>query len=125
MNENYNYGQGIPTGDVRDNTSGDVALLRDTFLNAERDYVRVLLQNEGLRNLIMQANQYGSDVLFKAAQQIVDNVDAGLVPDEQMERTEQQLTVLLAAIQDKTLVKELVLLPDEMTEGMSHGRGGR
>lgn len=125
MNENYNYGQGILTGDVRDNTSGDVALLRDTFLNAERDYVRVLLQNEGLRNLIMQANQYGSDVLFKAAQQIVDNVDAGLVPDEQMERTEQQLTVLLAAIQDKTLVKELVLLPDEMTEEMSHGRGGR
>ena len=56
MNENYNYGQGIPTGDVRDNTSGDVALLRDTFLNAERvamrDYALIPVIHQGQRYLI-------------------------------------------------------------------------
>ena len=35
----------------------------------------------------------------------------GQIPEEQMVRTEQQLTVLLAAIQDKVLITDLVLTP--------------
>lgn len=107
----------------RDNVSQDAELLRDTFLSAERDYVRYLLQDEGMRRLIVEANQYGSEALFGAAQKIVDSVDAGQVPDDQMDRAEQQLTVLLAAIQDKTLIKELIFTPDVSEElEVSHGR---
>jgi len=42
----------------------------------------------------------------------------GLIPDEQMERTEHQLTVLLAAIQDKVLLKDLVLVPSQGGRGI-------
>ena len=97
---------------MRDNVNEDASNLRDTFLMAERDYVKELLQVSGIRELIYECTDQPSELLFKAAQKIVDDVEAGKVPDELMERTEQQLTVLLAAIQDKVLIKDLVLLPD-------------
>lgn len=39
------------------------------------------------------------------AQCIVGKVEMGLISDDQMKKTEQQLTVLLAAMQDKVLLK--------------------
>ena len=106
---------------MKDNINGDAANLRDTFLLAERDYVKELLQIEDIRELIYKFSQQPSELLFAAAQSIVNKVETGQVPDELMERTEQQLTVLLAAIQDKVLEKDLVLLPD-MEESHSHSR---
>lgn len=52
-----------------------------------------------------------TEVLFDMAQSIVDKVEMGQNSEEEMERAEQQLTVLLAAIQDKVLIKDLVLTP--------------
>lgn len=87
--------------------------LRDTYLSAEKDYVSALLKGEGMRDLISEINAETPDRLFAMAQSIVDKVEMGLIPDEQIEKTEQQLTVLLAAIQDKVLLKDLVLVPSQ------------
>lgn len=91
------------------NVSGDIAHLRDTFLTAEREYVTELLKSEDMRDLITEINQNSPEVLFDMAQSIVDKVEMGQIPEEEMKRAEQQLTVLLAAIQDKVLIKDLVL----------------
>jgi len=93
------------------NVSGEIAHLRDAYLTAEREYVMELLKSEDMRELIEEINQNPPEVLFDMAQSIVDRVEMGQVPEDQMVRTEQQLTVLLAAIQDKVLMKDLVLTP--------------
>ena len=100
------------------NVDGNIAHLRDTYLSAERDYVSELLKSEGMRDLISEINAETPDRLFAMAQSIVDKVEMGLISDEQMEKTEQQLTVLLAAIQDKVLLKDLVLVPSQGGRGI-------
>lgn len=95
----------------KNNVDGNISHLRDTYLKAEREYVTELLKSSGMRDLIEQVNSENPDTLFTIAQDIVNKVDMGLIPDDQMERTEQQLTVILAAIQDKVLSNDLVLLP--------------
>ncbi len=97
---------------MQNNLNDEYSHLRDTFFAAERDYVRALLQIEGVKELILEYSNYSNDALFQEAQRIVNDVDNGLIPQEQMERAEQALTILLAAIQDKTLLKDLVLTPD-------------
>ena len=72
------------------NVDGNIAHLRDTYLSAERDYVSELLKSEGMRDLISEINAETPDRLFAMAQSIVDKVEMGLIPDEQMEKTEQQ-----------------------------------
>jgi predicted heme/steroid binding protein len=95
----------------KDNVDDNIAHLRDTYLSAEREYVTELLKSDGMKNLIEQVNSENPDVLFTIAKDIVGKVEMGLIPDEQMEKTEQQLIVILAAIQDKVLCKDLVLTP--------------
>ena len=102
----------------KDNIDGNIAHLRDTYLTAEREYVAELLKSEGMRDLISEINAETPDKLFAMAQSIVDKVEMGLIPDDQMEKTEQKLTVLLAAIQDKVLLKDLVLVPSQGGRGI-------
>ena len=71
------------------NVDGNIAHLRDTYLSAERDYVSELLKSEGMRDLIFEINAETPDRLFAMAQSIVDKVEIGLIPDGQMEKTEQ------------------------------------
>lgn len=71
-----------------------------------------------MRDLISEINAETPDRLFAMVQSIVDKVEMGLIPDEQMEKTEQQLTVLLVAIQDKVLLKDLVLVPSQGGRGI-------
>lgn len=107
------------------NLSRDASHLRDTFINAEREYVLELLKNDKIRESIIDLNcTFNMDAkpLFDAAQKLVNDVDNGLVKDEDMERIEQQLIIILAAIQDKTLRRELILTMDYDDEELSHGR---
>ena len=98
-------------GSNKENMSGEIAHLRDTFLSAERNYVAELLKDEEMQKMVADVNQQPSELLFEAAKNLVDKVENGLVPDEQMGRTELQLFVLLASIQDRDLSKDLVLTP--------------
>lgn len=102
----------------KDNMDDNISHLRDTYLIAEREYVSELLKSEGMRDLIYEINAETPEKLFAAAQSIVDKVEMGLIPDDQMEKTEQQLTVLLAAVQDKVLSKDLVLIPSQGGRGI-------
>lgn len=101
-------------GSNRDNTNEEAALLRDIYLEAEREYISELIKQAGMRQLIEEVNQMPSETLFNVAQKIINNVENGQIPDEQMERVEKQLTVLLAAIHDKVLIKGLIETYDEL-----------
>lgn len=99
-------------GGNKENMSGEIAHLRDTFLSAERDYIAELLKNPEMQKMVEDFNQQPSGLLFETAKDLMEKVENGLVPDEQMERTELQLFVLLASIQDRILSKDLVLTMD-------------
>ncbi len=103
------------------NMSAEASYLRDTFLTAEKEYVLFLLKDKKIRNLIGELNKYDGKELFRTAQKLVNDVEMGLIPEEQMETVEKQLIVLLAAIRDLTLRKKLVLHPSHQDE-QSHGR---
>ena len=103
------------------NMSAEASYLRDTFLTAEREYVLFLLKDKKIRNLIEELNMYDGKELFKVAQKLVDDVEMGIIPEEQMEIIEKQLIVLLAAIRDLTLRKKLVLHPSHQDK-QSNGR---
>ena len=96
----------------KSNIDLDIATLRDTFISAEREYVNELLKLDYVKDFIAAFNTLPEQNLYKAAEKIVTDVEMGLIPEEEMEKAEQKLTLLLAAIQDKSLRKELVLTDD-------------
>lgn len=99
----------------KSNVDKDVSYLRDVYLDAEKEYITELLKDEEIRNLIYKVNIdfENPEELFSVAQDLVYKVEMGLVPDDEMETTEQIITVLLAAIQDKVIIKKLVKLPSQ------------
>lgn len=107
------------------NLNPEASHLRDVFLNAEREYVMELLKDPNIRNKICSLNhEINSETLFEIAQGLIDDVEFGRVPESEMSKVEGQITVVLAAIRDYTLRKELVLTPDyQEDEELSHGRG--
>lgn len=105
-----------------DNVNGEAAHLRDVYLEAEKEYVKYLMQFKEIKELVIELNkEYKPSYLFQLAQDLIDKVEAGEFSDEEMESVERKLTVLLAAIHDKILLKELVRLPD-YEEELGHGR---
>ena len=91
--------------------------LKQVYLEAESEYVAELMKKQGMFNVIMECSQTkDSRILFAAAQKLVDKVELGLIKEEELERVESQIIVLLAAIQDKVLDKNLILLPNEQTK---------
>jgi len=99
--------------DLEDNNiTGRIAHLRDTFLAAEKEYVMELLNNPNIRAEIIRYNTLRGDQLYLVAQELVEKVEQNLIPYEQMEQTEQILTILLSAIQDKVLRQRLEKMPD-------------
>jgi len=111
----------IPLTGAYGNVSGDIAHLRDTFLRAEYDYLKALLQVESNRDFIFSALDYPPDLLFQEAQKRIDKIENGEVIESELERVEAEITLLLASIKDKVLVKRLVLTPDYEDE-MPSGR---
>lgn len=107
--------------DLEDNNiSGRIAHLRDTFLAAEREYVMELLNDNEIREKIIKYNMLRGDQLCLVAQDLVDRVENNLIPYEEMEKTEKILTILLSAIHDKVLRKQLIRLPmDDISRGRS------
>jgi len=110
-------------GERKENMSEDISHLRDTFLSAERDYAHELLKYQGVRETIQEINQQPTTLLFEKAKSIVEQVELGQVPDEEMDKTELHLFLLLGSIQDRVLKKDLVLTPSfDNEEELSNGR---
>lgn len=104
------------------NISGVSAHLRDAFLESEKEYVLSLLQDESLKDIIIDINRcHNAEDLLLIAQEFVDKVENNLIPYEEMETIEKKLTILLAAIKDKVLVnvKEKYYEEDDFSYGRS------
>ena len=90
------------------NVSGDIAYLRDTFLNAETDYFRALLESEENLDTFLSLLDYPPDKLYDEAVYRISQIELGLIRENELSTKEAEITFLLAAIQDKARILELV-----------------
>lgn len=120
------------------NISGSLAHLRNTYMQAERDYFEHLLAIDEVRDEFFQYMNYDSDALFEAAIKIQEKIETGQLETskelekmksmqqeerdnfhmQKLEQAEGLMCLLYAATRDKALIKELVL-----TKGYSNGTG--
>lgn len=100
------------------NVNGEIAHVRDVFLKAEFDYFLELLNDESVRETILYLQNCSPELLFQEAMKRMDSIEYGEVKEDMLEIVEGEITLLLAAIQDKALIKELVLSYDN-----SQGKG--
>lgn len=111
------------------NVDGSLAHLRNTYMEAERNYFERLLSRDKVRDAFLQYIDCDSDVLFDEAMKIQERIETGQLetreelenmrmmhPEERdsfhmqkLENAEGLMCLLLAATRDKVLVKELSL----------------
>ena len=109
------------------NISGDLAHLRDTYMESEREYFIALLSNPDIYNAFMDYAQHDSYDLFETAMTLQERLENGLLesveeqekmkqmtPEERdsfhmkrLEQTEGLLCLLYAAAKDKAKILEL------------------
>ena len=94
------------------NTNVEAAHLRDIYLEAENAYILRLLEYDEVKKMIREVNLFDGSQILKKVEEIIYQVENNLISYDDMENVEIKLTVLLAAIKDKVLVKILKLYPD-------------
>lgn len=82
------------------NINGNIAFLRDTFLDAEKQYLEELMKQPKYKAFIEKLNQYGSKELSLEAIRRISDIETGKVNADDLERVETEITLLLASIQD-------------------------
>ena len=82
------------------NMSGNIAFLRDTFLDAENKYLEELMKQPKYKVFIEKLNQYSSKELSLEAIRRISDIETGKVNANDLERVETEITLLLASIQD-------------------------
>ena len=82
------------------NINGKVAFLRDTFLDAEKEYLEELIKQPKYKAFIEHLNRCSSKDLSLEAVKRVSDIETGRVKEEDLERTETEIALLLASIQD-------------------------
>ena len=101
-------------------------LLRYTFFSSELDYVKQLSKNEKVIDLIKLAREsYSEEELCRIAENLTDKIECGIVPfikekdrgDEilnfrEMNNSEIELVVVLAALYDKPKNKKKVKIKE-------------
>ena len=92
------------------NINGKIAFLRDTFLKAEKDYLEELIKEPKYKNFIEDLNKYNSKELSLKAVKRISAIESGKVKEEDLEKVETEITLLLASIQDcvREKVKEKI-----------------
>ena len=100
------------------NINGNIAFLRDTFLNAEKEYLKELMKKPEYKALVENLNKYDSKELSLEAVKRISNIETGRVKEEDLERVETEITLLLASIQDcvREKVKERMKKSEEELE---------
>ena len=82
------------------NINGNVSFLRDTFLNAEKEYLEELKKQPKYKDFIQYLNRYSSKDLYLESIKRISNIETGRVKEEDLEKVETEITLLLASIQD-------------------------
>ena len=94
------------------NVDGDIALLRDTFLSAEMDYFKELLKSEENLYVLKNLLDFPPDTLYEEAMYRISLIEMGLIRENELSTKEAEISFLLAAIQDKARILELVKTMD-------------
>ena len=82
------------------NICGNIAFLRDTFLDAEKQYLEELMKQPKYKAFIEKLNQDSSTELSLEAVRRISEIETGKVNADDLERVETEITLLLASIQD-------------------------
>lgn len=100
------------------NINGNIAFLRDTFLEAEKEYLEELMKDSQYKAFVENLNKYDSKELSLEAIKRISNVETGRVKEKDLERVETEITLLLASIQDcvREKVKERMKESEEELE---------
>ncbi len=98
------------------NINGKINFLRDTFLKAEKDYLEELIKEPKYKNFIEDLNKYNSKELSLEAVKRISAIESGKVKEEDLEKVETEITLLLASIQDcvREKVKEKIKIEEEL-----------
>lgn len=140
MNENINYGSMmydengsfIPQTGSHGNMSEKLAHLRNTYMEAEREYFECLLSDKSVRDEFLTLLEIHADNLFDYALTIQEQLEYGNLESEEekskmksmsseqrdayhmqkLERAEGMMCLLFAAAKDKVRVLELIKLPE-------------
>ena len=125
----YQDGTFKPLGDNWGNTNPDVAHLRDTYMEAEKQYFVALLSQEKNRSHFEKILSFSDEELFYEAEKLRERLENGdleteqdkeamanMTPEERdkyhmqlLEWAEGNLCLMLAAIRDKEYILELSL----------------
>ena len=82
------------------NISGKFAFFRDTFLNAEKDYLKELKKDPRNIKLIEKLNRLDPKTLCTQALKRIEDIETGKIKEEDLEKVEAEITLILAAIED-------------------------
>jgi hypothetical protein len=120
-------GSFMPMGSNHGNISGELADLRNTYMEAEREYFERLLADSYIREYFEECMDKPADELFDRAMAIQDRLETGeletaeekqamrtMTPEEadalhmnRLERAEGIMCLLFAAAKDKVRILEL------------------
>ena len=133
------------------NVDGDIAELRNNYMNAEREYFVALLSQKRLRDRFTKlaySTDYTPELLLEAAMRLQENLEndnlytreeeeamKSMTPGERdkvhmekLSETEGLIALFLGAIKDKALVLDYLIpyrteLPSELEPVISRGMG--
>ena len=129
------------------NVDGDLAYLRNTYMEAEKEYFLQLLKDPVMLGILLDISKLNSDEIFRMACDLRDKLEFGqletreeleemasMSPKERdkfhmkkLEQAEAKLCILFAAARDKVKLLELVKTPEyeeekEEEQGRSFSR---
>lgn len=111
------------------NVNGELANLRNTYMESEREYFEKLLEDEGILNYFVGISEnFNGEILIKEAMKIQEKLETGnletqeeltlmqqMNPNERetfhlkkLEKAEGIMCILFAAARDKVKILELV-----------------
>ena len=90
----------------RDNIEEKIEFLRDTFLKAEKEYLKELMKNPKNMNFIIMLSKFDSKKVALEAWKRIEMIENGEVNEEDLEQVEAEITLLLAALIEYKRKKE-------------------
>ena len=101
------------------NTTGKFAELRDSYLEAEKNYVMSLLQLTNIKELISNYNIQNSEDILRLIEQIIFKLENNLISEDERQENELLLIILLCSIKDKVLKRTEPVLTSEFSWTLS------
>lgn len=82
------------------NMNSKISFLRDTFLDAQKDYLEELMKDPKNQIMVAELKRVDSEQLYIAAIKRIMDIETGKVEEKNLERVETEITLILASIED-------------------------